>query len=108
MDWFLYDRNLRHERVKVKWNIGLKWVNSMLILERIQDIVKVIDQRFFNNSDKYIHSISPPFLLGDNFQFQVLKWGWESEKNECLGGLKEFLLHISARGLAMFLASKKT
>ena len=37
----------------------------------------------------------PPFLLlEDNFQSQILRWG--SEKNECLGALKEILAHIFA------------
>ena len=41
------------------------------------------------------HSISPPppFLLGGNLQSKILKRG-ESDKYECLGGLKESLPQI--------------
>ena len=54
------------------------------------------------------YHITPPPLSaeGGNFQSQILKRG-ASEKNECLGGLKEFLPWIFAwRGLLCFLSKK--
>ena len=39
----------------------------------------------------------PSFCWGDNFQSQILKKG-RSEKNECLGGLNDFLPLILASG----------
>ena len=39
----------------------------------------------------------PSFYWGDNFQSQILKRG-RSKKNECLGGLNDFLPLIFALG----------
>ena len=52
---------------------------------------------------------APPFLLGggDNFRSQILKRG-ESEKNECLGGLKEFLSWAFVWGACYVSSQKKT
>ena len=54
------------------------------------------------------YSISPPpFCWGDNFQSQILKRGGLA-KNECLGGLKEFLAWIFAwRAYILFFSPKK-
>ena len=51
---------------------------------------------------------SPLFLVGDNFQSQILKWG-DQKKNEFLGGggLKAFLPWIFALGGLLCLLSKK-
>ena len=43
----------------------------------------------------------PRFLLADNFQSQILKRGGD-QKNECLGGLKEFLQWLFAWGAMFF------
>ena len=56
------------------------------------------------------HSISvpPPFSAGgDNLQSQILQRGG-SEKNECLGGLKEFLPWIICWGAYNASCQKKT
>ena len=46
-----------------------------------------------------------PFCWGDNFQSQILKRGGLA-KNECLGGLKEFLAWIFAWGAYYFSCQK--
>ena len=65
----------------------------------------VISTTGINNVQTLVdHSISPSSLSagGDNVQFHILKSGGP-EKNECLGGFKEFLPQMFAWGLNVFL-----
>ena len=51
---------------------------------------------------------APPLVsAGDNFHSHILKRG-ESEKNECLGGLKEFLSWVFVWGACYVSSQKKT
>ena len=86
----------------------------MLCEERRKETVEIVIFLTSRNSDTKITQhirirtqYQPPFLLEaqlpvPNFEKEM---GGESERNKCLGGLKEFLLEIFARReLNMFLA----
>ena len=65
MDWFLYDRDLRHERVKSKleiFNLKTIFVKLILIYTRVQ-ISYELDQGFNSRFKKPYFKISQPSFI---------------------------------------------
>ena len=87
------------------WDLSKRIISWILTVWFISIFLLYIAMKYSSISS--LPPSRPPhaFLLGDNFQSQILKRG-DQKKNEWLGELNEFLPWVFTWGPTMFLAKK--
>ena len=99
-DWYFYSRYHLKDVIVGK-------IYFLLVRIKIRHMELAIIKREIAGTGKRNHDYmkeafytvsAPHFLLGTIFSPKFWKGGRVSEKNECLGGLKEFLPQISGLG----------
>ena len=103
--------------LKTKVLNALHWTGKVSLLTRV-GITTLFSFTFYDSLYRLLSVVasssssseSPPFCMGGgggDFQFQILKGGI-TKKNDCLGGLKEFLPWIFVWGAYYVSCQKKT